>query len=135
MGTPAGFEPRKACFKRSCWFVKQHKTDAFTKLVVSGSGASELHVPHEQCMTSISEAVSAFSKFIFYRYPSIFVTGSPVPPTKACLCATPAGTYRVQCPGFPKRWCSFKRSIILWSLVNTACQANNLPSRSDSVFP
>ena len=85
VGTPAGFEPRKACFKRSRWFGKQHKTDAFTKLVVSGSGASELHVPHEQCMTSISEAVSAFSKFIFCRCPSMFVTGSPVPPTKACL--------------------------------------------------
>ena len=85
VGTPAGFEPRKAYFKRSRWFGKQHKTDAFTKLVVSGSGPSELHVPHEQCMTSISEAVSAFSKFIFYRCPPMFVTGSPVPPTKACL--------------------------------------------------
>ena len=40
--------------------------------------------------------------FIFYQYSSIFVTG----PTKACLlCVTPAGTYRVQSPGFPKTVC------------------------------
>ena len=32
MGTPAGFAPTKDCFKRSRWFGKRHKTDAFTKL-------------------------------------------------------------------------------------------------------
>ena len=32
VGTPAGFDPTKACFKRLCWFGKRHKTDAFTKL-------------------------------------------------------------------------------------------------------
>ena len=32
MGTPAGFDPTKACFKRSRWFGKRHKADAFTKL-------------------------------------------------------------------------------------------------------
>ena len=32
VGTPAGFAPTKDCFKRSRWFGKRHKTDAFTKL-------------------------------------------------------------------------------------------------------
>ena len=32
VGTPAGFAPTKECFKRSRWFGKRHKTDAFTKL-------------------------------------------------------------------------------------------------------
>ena len=27
VGTPAGFDPTKLCFKCSCWFGKQHKTD------------------------------------------------------------------------------------------------------------
>ena len=30
--TPAGFDPTKACFKRSRWLGKRHKTDAFIKL-------------------------------------------------------------------------------------------------------
>ena len=32
VGTPAGVAPTKECFKRSRWFGKRHKTDAFTKL-------------------------------------------------------------------------------------------------------
>ena len=32
VGTPAGFDPKKACFKHSRWFGKRHKTDTFTKL-------------------------------------------------------------------------------------------------------
>ena len=32
VGTLAGFAPTKACFKRSRWFGKRNKTDAFTKL-------------------------------------------------------------------------------------------------------
>ena len=32
VGTSAGFAPTKECFKRSRWFGKRHKTDAFTKL-------------------------------------------------------------------------------------------------------
>ena len=32
VGSPAGFAPTKACFKRSRWFGKGHKTNAFTKL-------------------------------------------------------------------------------------------------------
>ena len=36
---------------------QRHKTDAFTKL---GNLLSELHVPHKQCLTGISNAFSAF---------------------------------------------------------------------------
>ena len=32
VGTPAGFDPTNAYFKRSRWFGKRHKTDTFTKL-------------------------------------------------------------------------------------------------------
>ena len=32
VGTSAGFAPAKECFRRSRWFGKRHKTDAFTKL-------------------------------------------------------------------------------------------------------
>ena len=60
------------CLKRSHWFGKRHKTDAFTKL---GNLLSELHVPHKQCLTGISDAFSASFTSI---WPSFFT----VPPTK-----------------------------------------------------
>ena len=67
---------RRHFFKRLRWFGKGHLL-------------SELHVPHEQCLTGIF--------CFFYQHLAIF------PTTKACLlCATPASTYRVQSPGFPK---------------------------------
>ena len=34
MGRPSDFAPTRACFKRSRWFGKRHKTDAFTKPAV-----------------------------------------------------------------------------------------------------
>ena len=59
---------------------------------------SELQVPHKQCLTGISNAFSASFTSIWPSFPQFYCT-----PNKACLlCATPAGTYRVQSPGFPK---------------------------------
>jgi len=60
---------------------------------------------YQSCMYPMSSAWPTFMMpFLpFYWYPSIFIKGSLVPPTKACLFhATPAGTYQVQSPGFPK---------------------------------
>ena len=69
-----------------------------------GNLLSELHVPHKQCLTGISNAFSASLTSI---WPS---------PNKACLlCATPAGTYRVQSPGFPKLSSSAVQSVQLFT--------------------
>ena len=63
-----------------------------------GNLLSELHVPHRQCLAGISNAFSASFTSIWPSFPRFYCTTS-----KACLlCATPAGTYRVQSPGFPK---------------------------------
>ena len=63
-----------------------------------GNLLSELHVPHRQCLAGISNAFSASFTSIWPSFPRFYCT-----PNKACLlCATPAGTYRVQSPGFPK---------------------------------
>ena len=87
VGTPADFASTKECFKRSLWFGKRHKTDAFTKL---GNLQSELHVPHRQCLAGIiSKSVSVSFSSIWPSYPRFYCS-----PNKAC--ATPAGTYRVQ---------------------------------------
>ena len=57
-----------------------------------GNLLSELHVPH------ISVAFSASFTSISPSFPQFYCT-----PNKACLlCATPAGTYQVQSPGFLK---------------------------------
>ena len=79
--TPAGFAPTKECFKRSRWFGKRHKTDAFTKL---GNLLSELHVPHKQCLTGISDAFSAsFTSSIWPSFPRFHCTRRHLP------CAVP----------------------------------------------
>ena len=63
-----------------------------------GNLLSELHVPHWQCLANISNVFSASFTSIWPFFPRFYCTGN-----KACpLCATPAGTYRVQSPGFPK---------------------------------
>ena len=63
-----------------------------------GNLLSELPVPHKQCLTGISNAFSTSFTSILPSFPRFYCT-----PNKACLlCATPAGTYRVQTPGFPK---------------------------------
>ena len=63
-----------------------------------GNLLSELHGPHKQCLTGISNAFSASFTNIWPSFLRFYCT-----PNKACLlCATPAGTYRVQSPGFPK---------------------------------
>ena len=63
-----------------------------------GNLLSELHVPHRQCFAGISNAFSASFTSIWPSFPRFYCT-----PNKACLlCATPAGNYRVQSPGFPK---------------------------------
>ena len=63
-----------------------------------GNLLSELHVPHRQCLTGISNAFSSSLTSIWPSFPRFYCN-----PNKACLlCATPAGTYRVQSPGFPK---------------------------------
>ena len=90
---PADFASTKECFKRSRWFGKRHKTVAFTKL---GNLISELHVPHRQCLAGIiSNSVSVSFSSIWPSFPRYYCS-----PNKAC--ATPAGTYRVQYPGFPR---------------------------------
>ena len=62
-----------------------------------GSLLSELHVPHKLCLIGISNAFSASFTSIWPFFLQFYCT-----PNKACLlCATPAGTYRVQSPGFP----------------------------------
>ena len=87
-GTPAGFAQTKACFK-----------------------LSELHLPHKQCLTGISDAFSASFTSIWPSFPRFYCT-----PNKACLlCATPAGTYRVQSPGFPKMSSSAVQSVQLFT--------------------
>ena len=91
-----GCDPTKACFKRSCWFGKWRKTDAFTKL-------------GEPTIRAACTPRTVLDRH-FCLFRGLFFTGIrhlrhrlTVPPTKACLlCATPAGTYRVQSPGFPK---------------------------------
>ena len=63
-----------------------------------GNLLSELHVPHRQCLVGSSNAFSVSFTSIWPSFPRFYCT-----PNKACLlCATPAGTYRVQSPGFPK---------------------------------
>ena len=58
----------------------------------------QLHVPHRQCLASISNAFSASFTSTWPSFSRFYCT-----PNKACLlCATPAGTYRVQSPRFPK---------------------------------
>ena len=113
MGTPAGFAPTKECFKRSRWFGKRHKTDAFTKLGEPTIRA----VPYRQCLAGISNAFSASFTNICPSFPRFYCT-----PNKACLlCATPAGTYRVQSPGFPNIVYSPKESNALFS-----CKSGNI---------
>ena len=107
MGTLAGFAPAKACFKLSRWFSKRHKTDAFIKL---GKLLSELHVPHKQYLTGVSDAFSASFTRIWPSFPRCYWT-----PNKACLLwATPASTYRVQSLEFPK-------IVYLSPLVTSSC--------------
>ena len=96
-------QPTKACFKRSRWFGKRHKTDAFT---IWGeptirAASTPRTVPDRHF----------WGNFCFFLTASVRLRhGLTVPPTKACLlCATPAGTYRVQSPGFPKIVCCYKR--------------------------
>ena len=82
-------DPTKAC--------KWHKTDTFTKLGGWTYHQSCMYTT-KGCLTSISDAFSAFFAGIHPSSSRITVS-----PTKACLlCATPAGTYQVQYPGFPK---------------------------------
>ena len=78
---------------------------------------SELHVPHRQCLAGISNAFSASFTNICPSFPRFYCT-----PNKACLlCATPAGTYRVQSPGFPNIVYSPKESNALFS-----CKSGNI---------
>ena len=57
-----------------------------------------LYVPYRQCLAGISNAFSASFTSIWPAFPRFYCTRN-----KACLlCATPAGTCRVQSPGFPK---------------------------------
>ena len=79
VGTPAGFVPAKACFKRSRWFGKRHKTDALTKL---GKLLSELHVPLKQCLTEISDTFSASFTSIWRSFPRFYCTPPPPPQKK-----------------------------------------------------
>ena len=66
-----------------------------------GNQLSELHVPHRQCLAGISNAFSASFTSIWPSFPRFYCS-----PNEACLlCATPAGTYRVQSPEFPKLVC------------------------------
>ena len=89
-GRPQALLQRRNFLKRSRWFGKRHKTDAFTKLGEPTIRA----VPYRQCLAGISNAFSVSGHLS---------RGFTVPPNKACLvCATPTGTYRVQSLGFPK---------------------------------
>ena len=54
MGTPAGFAPTKECFKRSRWFGKRHKTDAFTRL------GKDSRFYYHSCMNPTDSAWRAF---------------------------------------------------------------------------
>ena len=69
-----------------------------------GNLLSELHVPNRQCLTGISNSFSASFTSIWPSFLWFYCT-----PNKVCLlCPTPAGTYRVQSPGFPKIVYCFK---------------------------
>ena len=62
-----------------------------------GNLLSELPVPHKQCLTGISNAFSASFTSICHL---------------SQLCATSAGTYRVQSLGFPKMvYCEWSRCM------------------------
>ena len=82
---------------------------------------SELHVPHRQCLAGISNAFSASFTSIWPSFPRFYCT-----PNKAfLLCATSAGTDRVQSPGFPKivYWLrDGRRSVYLRAAVYRRCQ-------------
>ena len=60
----------QALLKRSRWFGKRHKTDAFTKL---GNLLSELHVPHRQCLAGICNAFSASFTSICAIFPAFLL--------------------------------------------------------------
>ena len=95
VGTPAGFDPMKECFKRSRWFGKRHKTDAFTKL---GEPTVRAACTPQTVLGRHFWGLSASFTIIWPSFPRFHCT-----PNKACLlCTTPAGTHRVQSPGFPK---------------------------------
>ena len=66
VGMHTDFDPVKAYFKCSPWFGKRMPTQNWGNLL------SELHVPHEQCLTGISGVFSAF----FNQCLSIFIRGS-----------------------------------------------------------
>ena len=120
MGTPAGFTPTKECFKRSRWFGKRHKTDTFTKLGEPTVRAACT----PQCLTSISNVFSASFTSIWPPFPRFYCT-----PNKACLlCATSAGTYRVQFLKFPKIVCSWntKYSQTVTCVCKNVISVNNI---------
>ena len=116
MGTPAGFAPTKECFKRSPWFGKRHKTDAFTKL---GNILSELHVPHRQCLTGISDAFSGH-----------LTRGFTVPPTKRAESALHLRALTERSP------LNFRRSSIAatWFRRNNVTKSTlKWPTRYDTI--
>ena len=91
VGTPAGFAPTKECFKRSRWFGKRHKTGGTyyqSYMYPTGSAWPAFLMP---CLLLLPASA-------WLSFPRFYCT-----PNKACLlCATPAGTYRLQSAGFPK---------------------------------
>ena len=65
-----------------------------------GNLLSELHVPHEQCLTGISDAFSGFfCFFVFYRYQSVFASGS-------LYKSVPTLRHTSKHLGFPKSVCN-----------------------------
>ena len=56
---PADFDPTKACFKRSRWFGKRHKMDAFTKL-------------GEPTIRAACTPQTVLDRRFFYQYLAIF---------------------------------------------------------------
>ena len=88
-----------------------------------GNLLSELHVPHKRCLIGSSDAFSASFTRIWPSFPRFYCT-----PNKACLlCATPAGTYRVQSPEFPKIvYCSEMSIMSLSHSIKCSVELNSL---------
>ena len=70
IGLAAGFAPTKECFKRSRWFGKRHKTDAFTR--PEGTYYQSCMYPHRQYLAGISNAFSASFTSIWPSFPRFY---------------------------------------------------------------
>ena len=104
---PTDSDPVKAYFKCSRWFGKRMPTQNWGNLL------SELHVPHEQCLTGISDVFSAF----FNQYLSIFIRGSLYPQQKCAYSALHLQALTECSPLDFQRSSIIKRNLVHYHLI------------------